>query len=72
MKKLYGVMVAVLAMVLAAPAIAALDAGVQTVFTTASADFGTIIGYGWTLLLAIVGGLITMGLVKKVVHKAAG
>lgn len=55
-----------------APAQAAVPAGVETVFATAATDFGTILGYGWTLFLVIVGGLILFGLVRKVVSRAAG
>ena len=54
------------------PALAAVPTGVETVFTTAAADFSTIVGYGWTLFLAIVGGLILFGLVKRVIARSAG
>lgn len=51
---------------------AAVPTGVEAVFTTAATDFTTIVGYGWTLFLVIVGGLILFGIVKKVVSRAAG
>lgn len=51
---------------------AAVPTGVETVFTTAATDFGTIVGYGWTLFLVIVGGLVLFGIVKKVISRAAG
>lgn len=51
---------------------AAVPTGVEAVFTTAATDFGTIVGYGWTLFLVIVGGLILFGIVKKVISRAAG
>lgn len=51
---------------------AAVPLGVETVFTTAATDFGTIVGYGWTLFLVIVGGLILFGIVKKVISRSAG
>ncbi len=56
----------------AVPAMAAVPAGVETVFTTAATDFGTIVGYGWTLFLVIVGGLVLFGIVKKVISRSAG
>jgi len=55
-----------------AAANAAVPTGVETVFTTAATDFGTIVGYGWTLFLVIVGGLVLFGIVKKVISRAAG
>lgn len=65
---------AALASILMLPVLAqaAVPAGVEVVFTTAATDFGTIVGYGWTLFLVIVGGLILFGIVKKVVSRAAG
>lgn len=53
-----------------APAQAAVPTGVETVFTTAATDFGTVVGYGWTLFLTIIGGLILFKLVKKVFFKS--
>lgn len=53
-------------------AYAAVPVGVETVFTTAATDFGTVVGYGWTLFLVIVGGLIVFGIVKKVISRASG
>ncbi len=64
--------VAVALSVVAGPAQATVPAGVETVFTTAATDFGTIVGYGWTLFLVIVGGLILFGIVKKVISRSAG
>jgi len=57
---------------LSAPAQAAVPTGVETVFTTAATDFGTVVGYGWTLFLVIVGGLLLFGIVRRVISKAAG
>jgi len=54
-----------------APAQAAVPAGVETVFTSTATDFGTIVGYGWTLFLVIVGGLILFGIVRRVISKVA-
>lgn len=54
------------AAVVAVPAMAAVPAGVETVFTTTATDFGTIVGYGWTLFLTIIGGLILFKVAKKV------
>lgn len=51
-------------------AAAAVPLGVETVFTTAATDFGTVVGYGWTLFLTIIGGLILFKLVKKVFFKS--
>lgn len=56
----------------AAPAMAAVPAGVETVFTTAATDFGTVVGYGWVLFLVIVGGLMLFGIVRKVISRSAG
>lgn len=50
---------------------AAVPAGVETVFTSTATDFGTIVGYGWTLFLVIVGGLILFGIVRRVISKVA-
>jgi len=58
--------------VVAVPAQAAVPVGVEAVFTTAATDFGTIVGYGWTLFLAIVGGLLLFGIVRKVIARSAG
>lgn len=52
-------------------AVAAVPAGVETVFTTTATDFGTIVGYGWTLFLTIVGGLLLFKIAKKVFSKAS-
>lgn len=52
-------------------AIAAVPAGVEAVFTTTATDFGTVAGYGWVLLLVIVGGLVMFKIVKKVLGKAS-
>ena len=73
MQKFYALM-AVLAALLGfgSAANAAVPAGVETVFTSAATDFGTIVGYGWTLFLVIVGGLILFGIVRKVISRAAG
>ena len=58
--------------VVSIPAQAAVPAGVETVFTTAATDFGTVVGYGWVLFLAIVGGLLLFGIVKKVLSRSVG
>lgn len=57
-------------MAIAAPVQAAVPTGVETVFTTTATDFGTIVGYGWTLFLTIVGGMILFKIVKKVFFKS--
>jgi len=57
---------------LSGPVQAAVPVGVETVFTTAATDFTTVSGYGWTLFLLIVGGLLLFGIVKKVISRAAG
>jgi hypothetical protein len=49
---------------------AAVPAGVETLFTTTATDFGTVLGYGYVLFLAVVGGLIIIKLVKKVFFKS--
>lgn len=50
---------------------AAVPAGAEAIFTTLATDFGTIAGYGFTLMAAVVGGLIVMKLVKKIANKSA-
>lgn len=54
-----------------AASFAAVPAGAEAVFTGLATDFGTIAGYGFTALGIITGGLIVMGLVKKVAKKAS-
>lgn len=49
---------------------AAVPAGVETVFTTTATDFGTILGYGWALVLVVIGGLALIKLGKKVFFKS--
>jgi len=51
-------------------AVAAVPAGVETLFTTTATDFATVLGYGYVLFLAVVGGLIIIKLVKKVFFKS--
>lgn len=51
---------------------ATVPAGVQTVFTDTATDFGTVVGYGWTLFLVIVGGLVMFGIVRRVISRTAG
>lgn len=53
-----------------APVQAAVPTGVEAVFTTAATDFGTIVGYGWTLFLVIIGGMVLFKIVKKVFFKS--
>jgi hypothetical protein len=55
----------------AASAQAAVPAGVEAVFTGVATDFGTLLGYGYTLMGVVVAGMIILGLVKKVAKKAA-
>lgn len=49
---------------------AAVPVAAEGIFTTAATDFGTVLGWGYTLMIAVVGGLIVLGLVKKVASKA--
>lgn len=58
------------ALVLAPSAEAAVPVGVETVFTTAATDFATVVGYGWTLFLGVIGSMILFKLVKKVFFRA--
>jgi len=60
----------VVALLASSAAVAAVPAGVETVFTTTATDFGTIVGYGWTLFLTIIGGLILFKVAKKVFGKS--
>ncbi len=55
----------------AAPVMAAVPAGAEAVFTGIATDFATIVGYGFTAMAAVVGGLIVLKLVKKVANKAS-
>lgn len=66
-KKIGGVLVAIAPVA----SFAAVPAGAEAVFTGLATDFGTIAGYGFTALGIITGGLIVMGLVKKVAKKAS-
>lgn len=50
---------------------ATVPTGVETVFTGLGTDFGTIVAYGWTLFLVIVGGLALFGIARRVVAKTA-
>lgn len=56
----------------AGAAVAEVPAEATAVLTTAAADAGAILTAGWAVLAVVVGGLIVMGLVKRVVGKAAG
>lgn len=49
---------------------AAVPAGAEAIFTSVATDFGTIIGYGFTAMAAIVGGMIVFTLVKSVAKKS--
>lgn len=75
LKKLQAFALAVLlsvgaALGIVAPVQAAVPTGVETVFTTAATDFGTVVGYGWTLFLVIIGGMVLFKIVKKVFFKS--
>jgi hypothetical protein len=71
-KSKVALLLASVAAMFAVPAQAAVPAGVETVFTTAATDFGTVVGYGWVLFLVIVGGLMLFGIVRKVIARSAG
>jgi len=49
-----------------------LDASASTVVSTVQADAATVFGYGWTLLGVIFGGVLIMGIFKRITSKAAG
>jgi hypothetical protein len=49
---------------------AAVPLGVEAVFTEAATDFGTVVGYGWTLFLVIMGGMVLFKIVKKVFFRS--
>lgn len=51
---------------------ATVPAGVETMFTDTATDFGTVVGYGWTLFLIIVGGLLLFGIVRRVLTRTVG
>jgi hypothetical protein len=69
--KLAALLALVVVSVATAPlALAAVPEEVEDVFTTAATDFGTVVGYGWILFLAIVGGLILFKIVRKVFAKS--
>lgn len=44
--------------------------GAEAIFTGAATDFATVLGYGFTAMAAIVGGMIVFNLVKKVAKKS--
>jgi len=49
---------------------AAVPAGVETIFTTAATDFGTLLGYGYAAAAVIVTGMIVLGLSLKVAKRS--
>lgn len=63
-------LVAVPVALAAAGANAAVPTGVEAIFTGVATDFGTLLGYGYTAMAVIVGGLIVLALVKKVATKS--
>lgn len=50
---------------------AALPTEATDMFTSITTDATSAINAGWPLMLAITGGLIVMGIVKKVLGRAA-
>jgi hypothetical protein len=60
----------VVASAVPALSMAAVPAGAEAIFTTVATDFATLLGYGFTAMAAIVGGMIVFGLVKKVAKKS--
>ena len=59
------------ALLAAVSAHAALPAGATAFFTSVSTDFGDLLTAAYPVLIVITGGMIIMGLVKKVAKKAA-
>lgn len=53
-----------------ASSMAAVPTGAEAIFTGAATDFATVLGYGFTAMAAIVGGMIVFNLVKKVAKKS--
>lgn len=51
-------------------AYAAVPEAAEDIFTTAATDFGTIIGYGFVAMAAVVGGMIVFDLVRKIAKKS--
>lgn len=69
--KIRGALVAIAPLGLVIPAAhAAVPAGAEAIFTTTATDFGTVAGYGFTLMAVVVGGLVIFKIVKKVFSKA--
>lgn len=55
---------------LASSAFAALPAAATTAITTLETDAGSMVDSGWPILVAVTGGLILMGVFKKVLSRA--
>lgn len=72
LKVVYLWLVAALLGMFSAFAGATVPAAVETVFTDTATDFGTVLGYGWTLFLIIVGGLLLFGIVRRVLSRTVG
>lgn len=49
---------------------AAVPSGAEAIFTGVATDFATVIGYGFTAMAAIVGGMIVFNLVRSVAKKS--
>lgn len=49
---------------------AAIPVEATTAFTTMETDGAAMIGDGWPILVAVTGGLILMGIFKKVLSRA--
>lgn len=48
-----------------------MPSGVENAFTSLSDNASTLEGYAYPVLIAVTGGLILMGVVKKFMHKAS-
>jgi hypothetical protein len=57
---------------ISAPVFAAIPIEATTAFTELGADATTMIGLGWVLAVIVVGGLVVLGLFKKIASRAAG
>jgi hypothetical protein len=69
MKKITQFSIAALALV-SAQSFAAVPAALTTAMSEITTDATSVVDAGWPIFLAIVGGLVLMGVAKKVIGKA--
>lgn len=71
LKKAAVSMISFAMLAVASTASAAVPAELTTAYTDLGTDFGTILGYGVTLAIAVTVGLISIKWIKKVAMRAS-